>query len=98
MNAAQMIISSMYASHSSRVSSLVDQLGRRCPQVRKDLPARIDVLPGLGRRHLAENHHGPQPRPPPLLPEPFAAEAPLTAPGAHSLPALCNAFAAAEQL
>jgi hypothetical protein len=47
-------------------------------EAKKAMPARIEILPGMGRKltQAGPKLHAP------LLPEPFAAEAPMTAPGA----------------
>jgi hypothetical protein len=47
--------------------------------VRQNMPKRIEILPGAGRRLRQEDDSEDAPLP--LLPEPFAAEAPMAAPG-----------------
>ena len=59
-------------------------------QAKKSIEGKkIEILPGAGRKLRQEGP--PEPLPLPLLPEPFTAEAPMTAPGvAPEVESLCH--------
>jgi hypothetical protein len=65
-------------------------LGRA--QVRKNLPGKIEILPGMGRRLQQDPLADGPPGTIPEATQPYAAEAPLTAPGPPLSWAACPSY------